>query len=53
MAPDLRELAAAAAARGAYLAGVGVAVLLTASFLPVAESSCVRGAPSPCRAFCH
>nr|APX39095.1 auxin binding protein 1 [Zea mays] len=42
MAPDLRELAAAAAARGAYLAGVGVAVLLTASFLPVAESSCVR-----------
>nr|APX39092.1 auxin binding protein 1 [Zea mays]APX39093.1 auxin binding protein 1 [Zea mays] len=42
MAPDLSELAAAAAARGAYLAGVGVAVLLAASFLPVAESSCVR-----------
>ncbi|NP_001105312.2 auxin-binding protein 1 precursor [Zea mays] len=42
MAPDLSELAAAAPARGAYLAGVGVAVLLAASFLPVAESSCVR-----------
>ena len=42
MAPDLSELAAAAAARGAYLAGVGLAVLLAASFLPVAESSCVR-----------
>nr|AAA33430.1 auxin-binding protein [Zea mays]AAB25115.1 auxin-binding protein [Zea mays subsp. mays] len=42
MAPDLSELAAAAGARGAYLAGVGVAVLLAASFLPVAESSCVR-----------
>ena len=42
--------AAAAAAHGPRLAGVGRALLLvaaTATFLPAAESSCPRGAPSP------
>ena len=42
--------AAAAAAHGPRLAVVGRALLLvaaTATFLPAAESSCPRGAPSP------